>query len=118
MEAVASIGAKTNSYGATMNDDRLTEKLAAQVLGWKAVPGRFIKSGRSWIPRWRFQPLAELADAFQLLDRAAHHYTLTRDGRTFTAEIRAGSGRGIASGELKARTITLAVARALGLEVD
>jgi hypothetical protein len=95
----------------------LTNELAARIMGWKPAPDRFVKSGRSWIPKWRFRPLAELADAFQLLDRAAHHYTLSMDGGTFTAEIRVGSGRGTASGELKARTITLAVARALGLEV-
>jgi len=101
-----------------MTDEALTAALAKQIMGWKAAPDRFLKADRSWIPKWRFRPLVELAHAFQLLDRAAHHYTLNRDGRVFTAEIRASSGRGTASGELEARTITLAVARALGLEVD
>ncbi len=101
-----------------MNDERLTEKLAAQVLGWKATPDRFIKSGRSWIPRWRFRPLTELADAFRLLDQAAAHYTLTGTCSTFAAEVQIESRRGKAVGEQKARTITVAVARALGLEVD
>jgi hypothetical protein len=101
-----------------MNDDRLTEKLAVQILGWKATPDRFIKSGRSWIPRWRFRPLAELADVFRLLDHAAAHYTLIGNGSTFTAEVEIESCRGTAVGEHKARTITLAVARALRLEVD
>ena len=101
-----------------MNDDRLTEKLAQQVLGWTATPDRFIKSGRSWIPRWRFRPFAELADAFRLLDHAADHYTLTRNGSTFAAEVQIESCRGKAVGEHRPRTITLAVARALQLEVD
>ena len=101
-----------------MNDDRLTDQLALRVMGWKAAPDRFIKSGRSWIPRWRFRPFEELADAFQLLDRASDKYILQRDGRTFTAEIRIGSGLATASGEQKARIISLAVARAIGLEVD
>jgi hypothetical protein len=101
-----------------MNDDRLTEVLAAKVLGWRVAPGRFIKPGRSWIPRWRFQPLTELPDAFQLLDHVAEHYTLTQDGVAFTADVHTVSRRVVASGESKARTITLAVARALGLEVD
>jgi hypothetical protein len=101
-----------------MNDDRLTEQLALRIMGWKIAPGRFIKSGRSWIPRWRFRPLEELADAFQLLDCATEHYIIKRDGPSFTAEIRTAAGRGAASGELKARTITLAVARAVGLEAD
>jgi hypothetical protein len=101
-----------------MNDDRLTETLAAQVLGWKATPDRFIKGGRSWIPRWRFSPLTELADAFQVLDHAADHYILTGNSSTFEAEVQIGACRGKAVGEHKARTITLAVARALRLEVD
>ena len=101
-----------------MTDQRLTDQLALQVMGWKPAPDRFLKSGRSWIPRWRFRPFAELADAFQLLERAADQYTLTRDGRSFTAEIRTDSGRGIASGEVKARTISLAAARGIGLKVN
>jgi hypothetical protein len=101
-----------------MNDERLTDELAARVMGWKPGPDRFVKSGRGWISRWRFQPLENLPHAFQLLDRATRNYTLTSDGGMFTAEIRAASGRGTASGELIARTITLAVARALGLEAE
>ena len=103
-----------------MNDDRLTDQLAFRVMGWKSAPDRFVKSGRSWIPRCGDSgPFERLADAFQLLDRAAaNKYTLQRNGRTFTAEIRSDAGLATASGELKARTITLAVARALGLEAD
>jgi hypothetical protein len=101
-----------------MNDDRLTEKLAALVLGWKATPDRFIKAGHSWIPRWRFRPLAELADAFLVLDHAADHYILTKNCSTFAAEVQIDSGWGKAVGAHKARTITLAVARALRLEMD
>lgn len=114
----APIGRVRTVLGAPMNDDRLTERLAAQVLGWKATPDRFIKAGRSWIPRWRFSPLAELADAFALLDHAANHYTLTGNSSNFAAEVQIGACSGRAVGEQKARTITLAVARALGLEVD
>ena len=101
-----------------MTNERLTDELALRVMGWKPAPDRFIKSGRSWIPRWRFRPFAELADAFRLLDHAADHYTLTRNGSTFAAEVQIGSCRGKAVGEQKARTITVAVARALRLEVD
>jgi len=102
-----------------MNDDRLTAHLAERVMGWRATPDRFIKSGRTWIPRWRFQPLVELADAFQLLDQAATRYSLTRDRYgIFKAAVRIGGRWGKASGEPKARTITISVARALGLEVQ
>jgi hypothetical protein len=100
-----------------MTDEQLTAILAERVMGWKAMPDRFIKSGRSWIPRWRFRPLAELADAFRLLE-AADRYTLTRNCSTFAAEVHIESCRGKAAGKHKARTITLAVARALRLEVD
>jgi hypothetical protein len=101
-----------------MTEEALTSTLAERVMGWKATPDRFIKSGRSWIPRWRFRPLAELADAFRLLDHAAEHYTLTRTCSTFAAEVQIESCRGKAVGEHKARTITVAVARALRLELD
>jgi hypothetical protein len=100
------------------NDQRATDQLARQVMGWRAAPDRFVKSNRGWIPKWRFQPFSELADAFQLLDNAARAYTLTSDGRIFTAEVEIGDRRGKASGKSKARTVSLAVARALGIEVD
>jgi hypothetical protein len=102
-----------------MTDERLTDELAARVMGWKPAPDRFVKSGRCWIPRWRFQPLTSLEDAFQLLDRTAARYTLTSDsGATLTADIRIGGASGRASEELKPRAITMATARALGIEVD
>ena len=100
------------------NDSNLTSELAVRVMGWKATRDRFIKSGRSWIPKWRFQPLVELADTFQLLDQAATRYCLTRDrDGIFGATVRIAGRWGKASGEPKARTITIAVARALGLDV-
>jgi hypothetical protein len=98
--------------------ENLTAVLAERVMGWKVAPDRFVKPGRCWIPRWRFRPFEEAADAFRLLDAAAQRYTLTSDGRTFTADVRINSRRGKASGPHKARAITVAVARALGLEVD
>ena len=107
----------SDSDGA-LSVQRATDQLATRVMGWRTAPDRFIKSNRSWIPRWRFQPFAELADAFQILDRAARHYTLSYDGRTFTADVQTDTGRGVCSGEHKPKAITLALARALGLEVD
>ncbi len=99
------------------HDQRLTEALAVRVMGWRVGPDRFIKSGRNWIPRWRFQPLINIEHAFQLLEMAAKTFTLatTPDG-TFTARVRVGDQYGSASGEPKATSIALAVARALGLE--
>lgn len=101
-----------------MTATNLTAVLAERVMGWKIAPDRFIKARQSWIPRWRFQPLVDLADAFQLLDQVAHRYSLTSDSsHTFRAEVQIGARRGKASGKNQARAITVAVARALGLEV-
>lgn len=102
-----------------MNDDRLTECLAIRVMGWKTAPGRFIKADRAWTPSWKFAPLTNLEDAFALLDNAASTYTLrTGRGGMFEAEVRVSGRVGNASGRAKARTITLALARALGLGVE
>ena len=102
-----------------MNEASLTLDLAELVMGWGATPDRLIKSGRSWIPQWRFQPLEELADAFQLLDQAANRYSLSKDRNgVFSARVQIAGRCGKASGELRVRTITIAVARALGLEVQ
>jgi hypothetical protein len=102
-----------------VNDDRLTEKLAAVVLGWKTAPGRFIKPDRGWTPRWSFAPFTKVEDAFLLLDRASSHYSLTTNKRLgFCAEVHVGVRIGKAAGEPKARALTLALTRALGLEAD
>jgi len=101
-----------------MNDRELTELVASRVMGWRICPDRFGKSGKSWIPRWKFQPLVELSEAFHVLDRASDQYSLTKDRHgIFTANVQIGTCQGKASGEPKARTVTMAVARALGLEV-
>ena len=102
-----------------MTDERLTDELACQVMGWKLAPGRYLKPGRAWLPKWRFSPLSRLDDAFQLLDNVSDRFSLVSDqSRTFTAEVRVNSRKGRASGTARARVITLAVARALGLEME
>lgn len=101
-----------------MNDELLTAALAARVFGWRPAADRFLKPDRSWVPRWRFRPLAEVEDALRLLDHATDNYTLTRRGSVFSVEVRIKSRRGKAVGEKRARTITAAVASALGLEVE
>ena len=100
-----------------MTSDRLTAVLAERVMGWTVAPDRFLMSDRRWIPRRRFQPLSNLEHAFQLLERAASTFTLaTTTNGTFTARIRVGNHVGIASGEPKARAISLAIAEAIGLD--
>lgn len=100
-----------------MNDDRLTDELVCRVMGWKVAPGRFIKSGRSWIPRWRFQPFKDLAAALELLEHAAKRFCLISNRGIFTAQVHIGDRCGTASLGPKARTITTAICRALGMEI-
>jgi hypothetical protein len=98
-----------------VNDDRLTDKLVGRILGWRLAPGRYIKSGRSWIPRSRFRPLVDIRDAFRLLDAVTADYSLVaRRGGPFIAEVRLDGRVGKAFGASKARTITIALADALG----
>jgi hypothetical protein len=102
-----------------MTDERLTDELAVQGMGWRPGPDRYLKSGRSWIPRWRFQPLVSLADALELLDHTAQKYSLSGSQHgPFTARVQIGSCTGKVSGESKARTIALAVATALEINVE
>ncbi|MCC7155154.1 MAG: hypothetical protein IT161_11310 [Bryobacterales bacterium] len=102
-----------------MNDAQLTDELASRVMGWKVASGRFVKPSRSWIPKWRFAPLERLEDAFLLLDTARAAYTLSRSAAgVFTVSVRLSQGRGEASGEPKPRMITIALAKAAGIEVD
>jgi hypothetical protein len=102
--------------GATADDARITEELAEKVMGWRSAPDRFLTSGRSWIPKWRFMPLERVEDAFLLLDRAKGTCVLAIDSEgVITAEFRLGERTGKANGELKARTIALAISRALGI---
>ncbi len=97
-----------------ITDEQLTAMLAERIMGWNSCPDRFIKSGRSWIPKWRFSPFTRIEDAFSLLDKAGGTYALAVDVKgVFTAQIRIGDCVGRASGDPKARSITLAIARAL-----
>ena len=100
-----------------MTAEALTAELAQKVMGWNVAPDRFLIGNRSWIPRWRFQPLERLEDAFRLLDKAEpEHYSMGLDSSgCFCAEVRIGGRLGKARDNSKPRAITLAVARAMGL---
>jgi len=100
-------------------DEQLTAILAERVMHWRPAPDRYLKPGRSWIPKWRFSPLTNLDDAFQLLERAGARYTLASDtGASVSAEVEIGERKGRASGRSVPRVITIALARAVGVEVD
>jgi hypothetical protein len=104
-----------------MTAEALTAELAQKVMGWGVAPDRFLIGNRSWIPRWRFQPLERLEDAFRLLEKAQpEQYSMDGgpDG-AFSVRVRIGGRLGKARDDSKPRAITLALARALGLgEVD
>jgi hypothetical protein len=112
------VAARSQPHVYAPNVQRATEELARRVMGWRTAPDRFIKSNRSWIPCWRFQPFTEMASAFELLDRASDWYTITCKGGAFSVEVRAGRCAGRASGDCLARTIALAVAQTVGLEIQ
>jgi hypothetical protein len=102
---------------AVINDQTVVDQLAARILGWRPSSDRFIKCGRSWLPKWRFAPLTCLDDAFQLLDRSASTYKLEHSSAgAFNVEVNLAGRVGRAAGEPQARAITFAVARALGIE--
>jgi hypothetical protein len=101
-----------------MTGEALTAKLAERIMGWNVAPDRFLLGNRSWIPRWRFQPLERLEDAFRLLEKAQpEHYSMgLANSGCFCAEVRIGGRLGKARDNSKPRAITLAIARAVGLE--
>lgn len=97
-------------------DRQLTDLLAQRILQWKSAPGRYVKQGRSWTPRWKFAPLTSLEDAFLLADRAATNYRLVRNEHgTFEAQVQVAGRSGTAVGKERARVLVLALARALEL---
>src|ERR1035441_6423116 len=103
-----------------MTDQRLADELAARVMGWRLAPGRYIKSGRSWLPRWRFAPLSKIEDAFCLLD-AAHPEDFAMRGRgtdEFWVGGRLPGGSGEARDRSKPRAIARAVASAIGIDLE
>lgn len=58
-----------------MSNDQLTAVLAERVMGWTVSPDRFMMGNREWMPRWRFQPIDKLDDAFRLLEEAVPQRT-------------------------------------------
>ena len=101
-----------------MTAGHLTAALAERVLHWRSTPDRLLTGKRAWIPRWRFQPLANLEDAFRLVAAAGASYSLmaTAD-RTVTAQVCVRGRTGTALGKITAATITVAIARAIGIDV-
>jgi hypothetical protein len=103
-----------------MTTPELTALLAEQVMRWTVAPDRYLMENRRWTPAWRFQPTKRLEDAFRLLDAAdPEEYSInSRRGGAFTVRVQIGGIAGEAADTSKARAITHAVARAIGLEPE
>ncbi len=105
--------------GQLMTAHEVVNELARQVMGWRPLPNRFLCSDRSWLPRWRFDPMARTADALTLLEHAdPETYTLSHHNGKFTAHVCVRGKLGAAEGDSLAKTITIALAHALGLDVE
>jgi hypothetical protein len=103
-----------------MNAEHLTTTLAKLVMGWRVVADRFLMGNRQWMPRWRFQPVKRIADAVRLLEKAAPESCVMDcdENGMFHVRVRLAGKTGEAHEKSKARAISYAIARALGLEVD
>jgi len=103
-----------------MTSKNLAALLAERVMGWTVGPDRFMMGNRGWTPRWRFQPAEKLEDAFRLLEEAApQEFSISGDDKgSIHVRVRIGGTAGEARGTSKPLTITYAVARAVGIEVE
>lgn len=103
-----------------ITDDAVTALLAEQVMGWTVRPDRFVMRNRGWMPRWRFQPTEKLIDAFRLLEQAApQEYTISGDHKgKCRVHVRIGDRTGDSIGISQPRAISMAIARALGFEIN
>ncbi len=103
-----------------MTNDALVALLAELVMGWDAAPDRFLMGNRRWMPRWRFQPIERLPDAIRLLEAAAaQRFEFCTNGNGLVSvrvEIRGVTGE--AQDRSKSRAITLAIAKALQINMD
>jgi hypothetical protein len=102
-----------------MTSGQLTVILAEKIMGWSVGPERFMVGGRSWLPRWRFQPATRLEDALRLLECVApQEYAMgAASNGGFWARVRIAGTTGEATESSQARAMTVAIARAIGLEV-
>ena len=103
-----------------MTSQALTKLVAGRVMNWTAAPNRFMLGHRKWTPTWRFQPCEIFEHAVQLLDAARPTtYSLGADQTgCFWARVEIGGVVGEARDRSRPRAVTIAVARAVGIDVD
>jgi hypothetical protein len=101
-----------------VTDQRLTDELALKVLGWRPAPDRYLKPGRSWTPRAKFQPLKSIDDAFRLLERVTGNYLITKGlDQEVLVEIRLKNRVERSVGRNTARAVCFAVAKVVGIDL-
>ena len=103
-----------------VTSENLTAILAKRVMGWEVGPDRFLKGNRSWICRERFQPTKRMQDAHELLMAAdpAEFFLGGGKNKSFWAKVQIGGTHGKAGARTMPLAICLAIARALGIEVE
>jgi len=103
-----------------MTSDHLSAVLAERVMRWRVAPDRFLTGSRGWLPRWKFQPTQKLTDAIRLLETAApqEYYVATDSNGVFRVKVKIGGISAQARNKSKPLAICLAVAAALGINVD
>jgi hypothetical protein len=105
---------------ASMTPQVLTGILAERVMKWTASPNRFMLGNGRWVPRWRFQPCENLANAFELLDAVRPKaYSMGADETgSIYAKVQIGGVVGECRNRSMPLAITFAVARASGIDVE
>jgi hypothetical protein len=109
--------ARPRSGKSGLADSALVDQLAQQVLHWRVGPDRYLTQNRSWLPRWKFDPLNRLDQAFRLLDAAApSRYGISFSNGRFHVEVEVKGIIGRASDTSRTRAIVTALGRSLKLK--
>jgi hypothetical protein len=102
-----------------MSDEQLTSELAVRAMRWRLAPGRFLKPDGGWTSRSGFRPLVDIGDALKALQAVTHDYSLVaKPSGGITVDVRLPERTGHAAGKSTARTVSLALAQALGIETE
>lgn len=101
-----------------MTDRDLTDLIACGVLAWTVGPDRYVMSARRWAPRWRFQPLVRIEDAFKALSSVGNSYLIERHATgEVSVTVFTDSGSGASTSRSVPRAISIATARAVGIDI-
>jgi hypothetical protein len=102
-----------------MSDEQLTTELAVRAMHWRLAAGRYLKPEGGWTSRSGFRPFKDIKDAFRALDAVTSDYSIIAtpgEGIAVTVQVSGRIGR--ASGKPRARTISSALAMALGIDPE